>query len=206
MNWWCSCSSVTLTHRLHSCFVSIYGGTRQQLICLCSFISFSHRIMRKCHTWEMSSKFVELSTGKILSAYSTCGLFPDGVDSCIGHVITLITGLAYLVQAWTLMFLKESGDFKIQIRGIPVGNQLNAGIQDRFCLSTLAGLSYWWGCYWFIRVISGISRLDSVSQSSSLNLQEGDRLLGLCKMHYESWVIAYRSLIILHHCNMNHVR
>lgn len=88
----------------------------------------------------MSSKFVELLTGETASAYSTCGLFPGGVDSCTGHVITLITGLVYFVQAGTLVFLRESGDFKIQIRGIPVGKQLNAGIQDRFCLFNLGWL------------------------------------------------------------------
>lgn len=51
----------------------------------------------------MSSKLVELLTGKKkkkkVSAYRACGLFSDGVDSCTGHVITVITGLAYLVKA-----------------------------------------------------------------------------------------------------------
>lgn len=55
-----------------------------------------------------------------VSAYSACE--KDGVESRTGHVITLITGWAYLLApAVGLVFLKEVNDFQLQLRRNPEG-------------------------------------------------------------------------------------
>lgn len=88
-----------------------------------SFVPVVSQHLSKCHTWQISSRLVELLTCKKtkVPAYSACGLFSTEADSCIGDVIALITGLAYLVEAWAVELWC---DFKIQIRGIPVEGEV----------------------------------------------------------------------------------
>lgn len=129
MKRWCSCSSVASTHRLlYGLHLFMEAAEKDSFISI--VVSAFHTELGASaarEKWALSKLNCLLAKkyNKYL-LYYTSGLFSEGADSCIGHVITFITRLAYLVKSmsnWTLVFLKESQDFRIQIRGIPVGNQ-----------------------------------------------------------------------------------